>query len=216
MQWLDEHLILYDLAQIRGTDALLEHIPENYGGVYGFYRRFEYDALVANDPEAFVSYVMTELQKKHSVAREAKLPPAYRVSLTAETIFSKIDDLRTLASDAGFRSIVLMLLDHSMLFQQPLYIGKAGNLHSRVKGHLRQTSSLRHRLKDAGHNIDQCRLLLFLMHQNEQEAMPSSSNDETDMGEDEYSSDSDEPDSDMLVEDILSRLFLPTFTVRYG
>lgn len=54
-----------------------------------------------------------------------------------------------------------MLLDNSLIFQQPLYIGKAANLHSRIRSHIREESILRERLSTAGHNINRCRLLLI-------------------------------------------------------
>jgi len=73
VQQLSENIVLYDLAQIRGIGAILNRIPENTGGVYAWYHRFEIDDSAVNDPETFVKYILDELCKAHSIPRETKL-----------------------------------------------------------------------------------------------------------------------------------------------
>lgn len=206
---LGPDLLLYDLAQIRGVDAVLNRIPDETSGVYAWYRRFDLSPEVHNNEEAFTEFLLSELQKPHSAPRGTRLPPAYRIALDADTSFSKEEYLRKLAVNASFRTLVLSILDKAILFQQPFYIGKAIDLQKRIQSHLREASPLRQRLRAAGHNLDQCRLLLILTASEESPTMSSASED--DEGIDLVG----EP-SEQLLEDILSRLFLPTFTLRYG
>ncbi|MHC5729942.1 MAG: GIY-YIG nuclease family protein, partial [Nostoc sp.] len=109
VQQLSENVVLYDLAQIRGNSAVLSRIPDNIGGVYAWYRRFEIDANAINDPEVFVDYILGELCKEHSAPRETKLPPAHRIKLEAETSFSKELLLKELAADSSFRQLLFLL-----------------------------------------------------------------------------------------------------------
>ena len=161
VQQLSPNVILYNLAQIRGTDAVLSRIPKNIAGVYAWYRYFDLDPAAQNDPELFVRAIISELQKPHSVTRETKLPPTHRIALYPETSFSKEEILNKLSEDNAFRETLFMLLNNSLIFQQPLYIGKASNLYSRIQSHLREESILQERLRVAGHHLHRCRLLLI-------------------------------------------------------
>ncbi|MBE9205580.1 GIY-YIG nuclease family protein [Nostoc sp. LEGE 06077] len=216
VQQLSEDVVLYDLAQMRGNSAVLSRIPDNIGVVYAWYRRFEIDANAINDPQVFANYILDELCKDHSAPRETKLPPAHRIKLEPETSFSKELLLKELAADSSFRQLLFMLLNNSLIFQQPLYIGKATNLYSRIRSHISEGSILRDRLADAGHKINRCRLLIIHTSYNTN-AVPDSvyEDDELDNQiEEDY--EFSKLASDKLVEDILSRLFLPSFTLRYG
>lgn len=216
VQQLSKNVLLYDLAQMRGNSAVLSRIPENVGGVYAWYRRFELKPTAKHDPEVFAASILDELSKDHCAPREARLPPSHRIRLQSETVFTKEGVLREFATDSSFRQLILMLLENSLIFQQPLYIGKATNLHSRIRNHLSEGSLLRERLEIAGHNINRCRLLLIhTSYSSSSFALDSSDDDEFD---NQFSEDCEFSDlaSERLVEDILSRLFLPTFTLRYG
>jgi hypothetical protein len=217
VQQLSENVVLYDLAQMRGNSAVLNRIPNNISGVYAWYRRFEIDHNAINDPETFVNYILKELCKEHSAPRETKLPPAHRIKLQPETSFSKERLLTELAADSCFRQLLFMLLNNSLIFQQPLYIGKATNLYYRIRSHLSEGSILRERLASAGHRINRCRLLIIHTSYSDSSIYPTGFNetDELENQVDEYSECS-ELASDKLIEDILSRLFLPSFTLRYG
>ncbi|MBE8989712.1 GIY-YIG nuclease family protein [Nostoc sp. LEGE 12450] len=216
VQQLSENVVLYDLAQMRGNSAVLSRIPDNIGGVYAWYRRFEIDANAINDPQVFANYILEELCKEHSAPRETKLPPAHKIKLQAETSFSKELLLKELAADSSFRQLLFMLLNNSLIFQQPLYIGKATNLYSRIRSHIREGSILRDRLADAGHKINRCRLLIIHTSYNTNTVPDSVDEDDELDNQIEEDYEFSKLASDKLVEDILSRLFLPSFTLRYG
>jgi hypothetical protein len=217
VQQLSENAILYDLSQIRGINAVLSRIPNSVAGVYAWYRRFHLEPSARDDPEVFIKFIVNELCKDHSAPRETRLPPAHRVILQAETSFSKEILLKQLAADPSFRQLLFMLLNNSLIFQQPLYIGKAANLYSRIRSHLREESILRERLATAGHNINQCRLLLIYTSHSAS-SFASDDAEENDELDNQVSEESEfsENTSEKLIEDILSRLFLPLFTLRYG
>ncbi|MEH2463929.1 GIY-YIG nuclease family protein [Nostoc sp.] len=216
VQQLSESVVLYDLAQMRGNSAVLNRIPDNIGGVYAWYRRFEIDANAINDPQAFTNYILEELCKEHSAPRETKLPPAHKIKLLAETSFSKELLLKELAADSSFRQLLFMLLNNSLIFQQPLYIGKATNLYSRIRSHIREGSILRDRLADAGHKINRCRLLIIHTSYNTNTVPDNVDEDDKLDNQIEEDYEFSKLASDKLIEDILSRLFLPSFTLRYG
>ncbi len=181
VQQLSENILLYDLAQICGTNAILNRIPSSTGGVYAWYRRFQLEPSVADDPELFIKFLLDELCKGHSAPREARLPPAHRIILQPETCFSKEALLKEFAADASFRQLLFMLLNNSLIFQQPLYIGKATNLYSRIRSHLREGSIFRERLVSAGHNINKCRLLLIYVPNNSLKISIENSNEDNEL-----------------------------------
>lgn len=208
VQEISGGVFLYDLSRIRGTNAILSRIPRISSGIYAWYRRFNFDSRAFDEPKIFVDVILEELYKAHCADREGQLPPMYRVLLKPETFFSKKDSLEKLSADKEFRRFILTLLDNSLVFQHPLYIGKAINFQDRIRSHLREGSKLRERLYSAGHNIDQCRLLLV--------ETSSKSSVQTSENIDEIEPEVSETELEQLVEDILSRLFLPSFTLRYG
>ena len=147
VQKLGENAFLYDLSRIRGVSAILSRIPDNTSGVYAWYRNFKFNSDVSNNPETFVSQVLQELYKPHCVTRETRLPPSHRLILKPETVFSvrKQEALQYHAANPDFRELVISLLHNCILFQQPMYIGKALNLRSRISNHLGIESVLRER-----------------------------------------------------------------------
>lgn len=217
VQQLSENVFLYDLTQIRGPNALLRRIPEHMGGVYAWYRRFELESTAKHDPEVFMTSILDELCKAHCAPRETRIPPSHKIMLKSDTSFSKGGELKKFAADSSFRHLLFTLLENSLLFQQPLYIGKATNLHSRIRNHLQEGGILRERLAAAGHNINRCRLLLIHTSYSTTSFVPEY-NDEEDEFDNQFSEDCEfsELASERLVEDILSRLFIPSFTLRYG
>ena len=163
VQKLGDNALLYDLSRIRGVSAILSRIPDNASGVYAWYRNFKIDSNVSNTPESFVSQILQELEKPHCVTRETRLPPSHRLIVKPETIFSKRKQqaLHYHAANPHFRELIVSLLHNCILFQQPMYIGKALNLRSRISNHLAVESVLRTRFADAEHDIEQCRLLIL-------------------------------------------------------
>ena len=213
VQKLGENAFLYDLSRIRGVSAILSRIPDNTSGVYAWYRNFKIDSDVSNNPETFVSLVLQELYKPHCVTRETRLPPSHRLIIKPETVFSarKQQALHYHAANPYFRELVISLLHNCILFQQPMYIGKALNLRSRISNHLGIESVLRERFADAEHNIEQCRLLIL---SSPQKITCNTSEDIE--AEEDFESEFSYLEPEALIEDILSRLFLPSFTINYG
>lgn len=213
VQRLGENAFLYDLSRIRGVSAILSHIPDNMSGVYAWYRNFQIDAAAKNNPEVFISSILQELYKPHCITRETRLPPSYRLIVKPETILSqrKQEALKYYAANSHFRELLITLLNNCLLFQQPLYIGKARNLQTRISNHLGVESVLRERLKDAEHDLEQCRLLILGCSENINYCIAENTESEQD-NENEFS----QLEPEALIEDILSRLFLPSFTINYG
>ena len=182
-------------------------------GVYAWYRNFKIDAAAQNNSEIFVSSILEELGKPHCITREIYFPPSHRLIVKPETRFSKHkqEALKQYANNFFFRELLITLLNNCLLFQQPLYIGKASNLRTRIQNHLSVESILRERLKEAKHDIEQCRLLVLICSEN----ICSFASENTEIEED---GDSEVPqlEPEQLIEDILSRLFLPSFTIKYG
>lgn len=213
VQRLGENAFLYDLSRIRGISAILSRIPDNMPGVYAWYRNFRIDSTVLNHPETFVSQVLQELYKPHCVTRETRLPPSHRLIVKPETVFSarKQEALHYHAANPYFRELIISLLHNCILFQQPMYIGKTLNLRSRISNHLALESVLRERFADAEHDIEQCRLLILCSPQ-----QITCTTYEDIEAEEDIESEFSYLEPEALIEDILSRLFLPSFTINYG
>ncbi len=64
VQQLSDKVILYDLDRIRGTKALLNRIPDHLSGVYAWYRCFTLNAEARNDPEVFLSSILSRSQSQ--------------------------------------------------------------------------------------------------------------------------------------------------------
>lgn len=209
VQRLGENALLYDLSKIRGISAILNRIPDNMSGVYAWYRNYKIDDSAIDNSEIFVSSILEELSKPHCVTRETRLAPSHRLIIKPETIFSqkKQEALKHYANDPHFRELLITLLNNCLLFQQPLYIGKAINLKNRISNHLGVESLLRARLKDAEHDIEKCRLLILASSENPNNCFSESLENENEISQ---------LASEALIEDILSRLFLPSFTINYG
>ena len=214
VQRLGENAFLYDLSKIRTVSAILSRIPDNMSGVYAWYRNFNIDAAAHNNPEAFVSNILQELYKPHCVTRETRLPPSHRLIIKPETVLSqrKQEALKYYADHPHFRELLITLLNNCLFFQQPLYIGKAINLRKRISNHLGVESILRKRLNDAEHDLEQCRLLILGCSEN----MNSSTSENIEIEEEKNESEFSQLEQEALIEDILSKLFLPSFTINYG
>ena len=215
VQKLGENVFLYDLSRIRGVSAILSRIPDNTSGVYAWYRNLRIDSNVSNNPETFVSQVLQELYKPHCITRETRLPPSHRLIVKPETVFSarKQEALHYHAANPYFRELIISLLHNCILFQQPMYIGKTLNLRSRIGSHLAVESILRERFADAEHDIEQCRLLILCSPQE----ITCTTSEYIDIeAEHDLESEFSYLEPEALIEDILSRLFLPSFTINYG
>jgi hypothetical protein len=100
------------------------------------------------------------------------------------------------------------------MFQQPLYVGKAIDLQRRIKQHLQTKSDLRSRLDEAKIELDRCRLLIVFVDRSALNELPIlDAASVADGAEDE------QPDAlalELVMEELFSKLFLPSFTQRYG
>ena len=210
---MGENIFLYQLAFLRSTESLLKRIPSGLGGVYAWYRHFNITQALSDDSSLFFKFMLSELSKDHCVSRSSKILPAYKISLCSDNgSFPKLKLLEKLSEEKEFRDSILEILNRSLLFQQPFYIGKTNNFKSRIKSHLNLDSPLRVRLYEAGHDLGKAKLLLI--GDKEYTQIKTFPND------DDISSEFDSEqlqDKELeLIEDILSRLFLPSFTIRYG
>lgn len=84
-------------------------------------------------------------------------------------------------------------------------------MYTRIRSHLYEGSILRERLRAANHNLDRCRLLIIGTSYSGSNFVSGNADDD-----DESNKEYPEAESEQLLEDILSRLFVPSFTLRYG
>lgn len=211
---LDENVYLYNLALLKSSSAVLSRIPDDLGGVYVWYRNFNISKSTYENGKIFYEYILREMQKPHCISREVRIPPSYQISISSDISFPKQSQLKKKSKDLRFRELVLRVLENSLIFQNPLYIGKTNNFRGRINQHLSASSSLRNRLSESNHDIDQCKLLLIGLYVSQKDSNPQENTDEE--NEEIDNNDFCIDETDVLLEDILSRLFVPSFTVRYG
>jgi hypothetical protein len=132
---------------------------------------------------------MPQLRAQLGPIHEVKLKSSRRLSDSTST------QLRDLCESHEFRLYIYTLLSQPYFLNPPLYIGKADDLRQRAKDHLDGSSGLLARLRGADIDIRRCYLVWT----------PT-------------------PDLSALtrhgvsrvVEDLVSQLFTPPFTLRYG
>lgn len=211
--------------------SLLGRVPD-LPGAYAWHRGYR-NLVNADDPDSFLVRFREEVQKPHCVARRARLGPAYRVSLESSRQLSKLDALESALARPGFMSGLQSVLMLSVFLQAPLYVGKASvSLKSRAKQHLDGSSGLKERLRRAGEDLSCCSLLIIQSSawgkvdvdwDDDSSRLRLQSRESTNEQEPEVQSNGSEIDEvgeqgmdELLCEEVLSRLFLPTFTVRYA
>ena len=225
---ISENIFLYDLSRMRGVTTLLDRIPDNTSGVYAWYRNFKISDKLQSDPEFFVDFVLREVYKPNFEPRRGKIPPYMRICLESSTSFAKKSLLLEASKDPEFRNTLVHILEASFLFQQPLYIGKARDIKSRVKNHLSEASPLKDRLSDSNHDLEQCKLLMIFFKSDHEFTLSNKNALDTfvsgrehgylidDLEDANIDNEESLVDRERLIEDILSRIFLPSFSVRYG
>ena len=215
---IGQQLVVLNLQMIRGgSREILGRVPR-CPGVYSWYRNFSCPPPDATSPDAFSEYLIHQALAKHCVDRRARMPPLYEVVLRSNKRISdaKKKAITKLCESRQFRQDMAAILGSAFLLQQPLYVGKAEELSTRIGEHLQTGSVLQERLQEAGVQIRNCWLLCVLLpecYANPSvmpSPIPATIPDESD--EDESLSLAPE----LVVEDLLSRLFLPLFTQRYG
>jgi hypothetical protein len=188
---------LLDCDLIRGgTDAIVAMLPQT-PGVYAWYKKFLPPDPESSDAEMYFNFIISETKLPHCLERDARLNPNFHVYLRSERDFpqGKHAKLRSNCAHVDFRRFLHSLLQkNGLLFQQALYVGKADILANRIEDHLEGRSELRKRLKEASIEISRCQLAYI--------EVPTLPGEGTGIN--------------LVVEDILSRLFYPPFTERYG
>jgi hypothetical protein len=190
-----EGLQVLECAKVYGgVRPILDKLP-SAPGVYAWFKTFLPPDPASSSGAEFCDYLVTQTSLPHFLSRKSGIPPLYAITLESKRSFSrqKLPTLRALCEQEAFRELVARLLTtHSILFQQPLYIGKADSLRSRIADHLHRRTDLQQRLEKIGVPLLQC-TLVFL-------ETPAFS----------------DIDSNLSFEELLSKLFYPPFTARYG
>ncbi|HEX5754351.1 MAG TPA: GIY-YIG nuclease family protein [Archangium sp.] len=182
-----------------GVDPILAKLPSS-AGVYAWYKKLLPPDPLKSDAASFAEFILKETSLPHMLPRTARLPPLYKVTVRSSRNFSegKQEALVRLCANPQFRRFTADLMKSgSVTFQNPLYIGKADSLSQRIGEHLRGQSELKDRLARASVNIFRC-ILVYI-------ETPVFSG-----GEDE------EVATNLIIEEMLSKLFCPPFTERYG
>lgn len=200
-QEISPGIFLLNLSLIPGTSAIASRVPSGTSGIYAWYQNFS-DVTTKTDSKVYFDSLIDHIHAPKFSPRSTRLPPSHRIKLSSDQKLSdkKKQSLEALCQNDGFRHLLSQSLDLSIFFQRPLYIGKSSDLRSRVITHLRSDSDLRQRLSEAGIKIDTCFLMYICL---------------SDGFEEDIEGEALIPSEDVM-EDVLSRLFQPAFTVRYG
>lgn len=189
-----------DCDLIRGGVApILAKLPDS-AGVYAWYKKLLPPDPDKSDAKSFANFILKETSLPHMLARSARLPPLYKVTVRSSRNFSegKKDALIALCANPDFRRFVAdLMMAGSVTFQNPLYIGKADSLSQRIGDHLKGHSDLKSRLEAASVNIFRC-VLVYV------EIPPL------------LISVTEGSTTNLVIEEILSKIFCPPFTERYG
>ncbi len=192
-----------------GSNAVLDRIPSDESGIYAWFRTFHFRA----DPDGFTNDLIDAIYSPKFQPRTGDVAPYYQIDIRSKSSMPerKERSLRSALRDPAFLSAMRFALDWSLLFQSPLYVGKSSNLRGRVAAHLRHGSPLRDRLRESGIDIDKTHLLLVPT------PMPV---DVTSLSFAETDSDPTAEDQEfsyeVLFEEVFSRLFNPSFSLRIG
>ena len=145
--------------------------------------------------EQLVDYVISESESAHMCARRGTIPPLFSVEISSQKSMSenKKTLLKKFISQKSFRLAIESAFEFREYYQQPLYIGKASNLKSRLCQHFKGETDFYKEMKLSGIDIFNTRILLNVI-------------------------DGDEctEDMELTLEDLMSRIFTPSFTRRYG
>jgi hypothetical protein len=202
-----EGAVLFNLTAFpSGSDAILQRISAGQPGIYAWFRSFQF----RENPEEFAEDLLTAVESPKFQARTGTLAPYYEVSLRSKSSMpeSKQKALRNALIDKDFSSALRFSLNWAMLLQAPLYVGKSVDLKARVTQHLRAGSTLRARLMEAGIDIEKCHLLIVPLPDSKE--TPHIGNvDKSLIVESELA-------QELIFEEVFSRLFNPSFTIRLG
>jgi hypothetical protein len=193
-----------------GAYDALSRIPGKTAGMYSWFRVFDYP----DDPEELADQIINDLYLPRFLPRTGTVKPYYEVTICSRGWFTKEPQLRQALRDSAFRSTLIGMLRQSVYFQSPLYIGKSCDVRSRTEEHLAADSPLRARLAAVGIDIEKCLLLIVptsetLLASSDPEQAITSLIDQTEPAQRNMT-------NELLLEDVISRLFQPLFTARLG
>lgn len=192
---------LFNLSTFRsGASTVLDRISSNQKGIYAWFRSFD----LPSDSKDLEDYLIKAIESEKFYPRSGFISPYFDIKISSKNFFS--ENKRKILSEHlkkdSFRSQLVHALKWSILLQGPLYIGKSKDIRKRIASHLEPESNLRLRLNEAGIEIDNCQLLIFTINN-------------SDNGEENEINDN-EGQEESLFEEIFSRLFNPSFTIRLG
>jgi len=200
-----------------GSLAAVDYIPKDARGFYAWFRSYDYP----EDPELFVERLLDDIAAPKFAPRRGFVSPYYTIDIASggDMTDGRKDALRKAIHDPTFFSSLRSGLYHSILFQSPLYVGKAVDLRRRIMFHLTGKSPLRERLTGVGLDLDKCLLFVF-PHPDENTHNDSVSTETEDVERDSEdggdTSEDEALDHEVLLEEVFSRLFSPQFTLRIG
>lgn len=203
-----------------GVRTALNYIPDNTAGIYAWFRTFKY----SDDPEMLFAQIIADIERPKFVERTGVIAPYYQVGVSS---YGKLSDgkrqrLIEAMKCSRFREDLKQVLGNSIMFQAPLYVGKASNLRIRIEQHLSSESILRLRLDAVGIDIEKSLLMICplgdsgwdtVTHENTWDMLRETESHDDD--DDELEQPRLEKYED-LYEEIFSRLFSPQFTVKIG
>jgi len=197
----------------RGPDSALLRIPQRTAGIYSWYKTYIYP----ENEDDFYYVLIRDLEAAKFQSRSGSIKPYYNVEISSKGWLSesKALSLKAALKNAEFKKGLLDAFSCSTLLQSPLYVGKSVDLRRRIGQHLQAESDLRVRLANAEINIDTASILII-------------PNTDSDAAEGSYNADNqektaeseiipvDDPQFELLYEEVFSRLFNPRFTIRLG
>ena len=199
-----EGTVLFNLAAFSaGPSAVLDRISDDQSGIYAWFRSFNFQ----ENPDLFADELVSAIRAPKLQTRTGDLVPYYEISLKSKSYISsgKEASLRQALKDDEFQNAMRFALRWSILFQAPLYVGKSGDLRSRIDQHLKPGSPLRERLFEAKIDIEKTYLLIVPTPLAKAKESSNEENDHEDL-----------PEYELLFEEVFSRLFNPAFTIRLG
>lgn len=178
-----------------GTSDAINRIPNEQAGIYFWYRAFNYPA----NEEGFSKALKEDLDAPKFPTRTGHVKPYFGVAISSASGLNrrKSKELETALKQEQFRTHLRELLNVSVIFQAPLYIGKSKDIRRRIQDHLSDESPLQERLQECNLSIEDTALLV----------MPK---------EEDINLGLDNMDDELLYEEIFSRLFNPLFNLKIG
>ena len=200
-----------------GSETCINYIPSGLGGIYAWFRNYKY----SEDPDALYEQILADCERPKFAERTGIISPYYHVGIRSYGKLSegKAEKLKEALRNPDFRQHFHYAIGNSILFQSPLYVGKAFDLRTRIKQHLMPNSILRSRLGDIGIPIDDCILMVCPLWNSHNSLNEKLFGEDIEQDSEEEQDTADErPRSgyEDLFEEIFSRLFSPQFSIKLG